>query len=103
MSDGHRCEVRVSDLQICFRARRPDAEHGVVMFGCNLAVVRERLFRVIDRLEKRHALAFVSWLDGLSADCATALYRKLAAQSSAAVATCRRVRVSGLEANTNLH
>lgn len=47
--------------------------------GYNLALVRERLFRVIDRLEERYVTMFVRWLDGLSTDCAIALYRKLAA------------------------
>jgi hypothetical protein len=46
--------------------------------GHNLALVQERLFRVIDRLEERYISTFVQWLDGLSTDCAIALYRKLA-------------------------
>jgi hypothetical protein len=45
----------------------------------NLARVRERLFRVEDKLEDRHISAFEAWLNGLSTDCAICLYRKLAA------------------------
>lgn len=44
----------------------------------NLATVRERLFRVIDRLDDRAADIFAGWLDALSTGCAIALYRKLA-------------------------
>lgn len=49
------------------------------MSANNLALVRERLFRVIDRIEERSVPTFVNWLNGLSTDCAVALYRKLAA------------------------
>lgn len=46
----------------------------------NLARVRQRLFRVIDRLEHESSVApFIQWLDGLSTPVAVALYRKLAA------------------------
>lgn len=45
----------------------------------NLALVRERLFRIEDRLSERAIEMFEAWLNGLSTDCAIALYRKLAA------------------------
>jgi hypothetical protein len=48
--------------------------------GLNLARVRARLFRVQERLDsERSVWAFRGWLDGLSTDCAVALYRRLAA------------------------
>jgi hypothetical protein len=46
----------------------------------NLSIVRERLFRVIDRLESDSDIhRFAGWLDGLTTGSAVALYRKLAA------------------------
>jgi hypothetical protein len=46
--------------------------------GRNLARVRERLFRVIDRLPENLAASFLKWVDGLSTNCAIALWRRLA-------------------------
>lgn len=45
----------------------------------NLAVVRERLFRIIDRIEEEDVGPFVDWLNSLSVPAAVSLYRKLAA------------------------
>lgn len=45
----------------------------------NLALVRERLFRVVEAISEQSIPAFMDWLSGLSTDCAIAIYRKLAA------------------------
>lgn len=47
--------------------------------GVNLAQVRARLFRAIDHMEERSIPSFVDWLEGLSTECAVAIYRRLAA------------------------
>jgi hypothetical protein len=47
------------------------------LVGVNLAIVRARLFRVAENIPERSLPAFMDWLNGLSTDCAIAIYRKL--------------------------
>lgn len=46
--------------------------------GRNLAIVRERLFRVVDELKDEDVDRFCDWIEGLSEGAAVAIYRKLA-------------------------
>jgi hypothetical protein len=72
----------VSEAGLAHFAARPEGAVLLREWGpraaLGLARVRERLWRVIDRIPEEHAPAFAAWLDNLSTPCAIALYRKLA-------------------------